>query len=259
VLQALAGAFAIDGTEPVFVLSDDAVFYTLLNMRPYFHTNFYNTSPIGDQQHVVRLLSERPPRYVIWRPDDTGMDAVPPPVRVPLVYEYVIEHYVPQVKLPRFEVLRRRLPGEPIALKFWRDKLGPAVQLGHIPRLARLDRYRPAADETEDNTCEFLTVRVTDPAALEVAPPVPIPEVARVVSYERPAGRTLAVPVDSPAGTFAIGLSVVPGQKEYHVRLDRVWFWRALRRAGLEPKVGDVPAGVEVEIIRRQRRDDLLY
>jgi hypothetical protein len=259
VLQILAGAFAIEGKEPVFVLSDDAVFYPLLQMRPYCHTNFYNAAPIQEQRHMLRLLEERPPRYVIWRPSDPGMDFVPPVVRVPLLYGYVIEHYVPQVTLLQFEVLRRRLPGEPIALEFWRQRLGTWVQLGHIPRLAGLGRYRQATHESEEGTCEFLTVHVTDPAALFAAPSAQAPEITEVVPYYKAPGRTLVVPVDSPAGRFALALSVVPGQTEYSVRLDRVWFWRALRRAGLEAKLGEVPNGVELEIVRRKRRDDLLY
>ena len=64
-----------------------------------------------------------------------------------------------------------------------------------------------------------------------------------------PTGQPLGIPIEASGKHFTIVLYVVPGQTEYQVRLDRVWFWKALLEAGLSPTIGKVEAGVEVKVI----------
>ncbi len=259
VVRTLTERFAREGKQPFFVLSDDPVFYLLLGTRPYFHVNFYNACPIEEQQHMLRLLDKTPPTVVVWRPSDVGMDHVPPVVRAPLVFDHVIRNYVPLTTHGQFELLRRRLPGEAVALDFWMTRLGSTVNLGHIPRFSSIRRFQKVAPDS-DRACEFLSIWVADPAALAMSPPPgQLPTIPVITPCYHPTGRPLGIPVEAGGKHFTIALYVVPGQVDYHVRLDRVWFWRALQEAGLSPKIGNVERGVEVKVIRRARRDDILY
>jgi hypothetical protein len=257
VVRALDAIFATEGRQPIFVLSDDPVFYMLTKTRPYFHTNFYNAAPIKEQQRIVRLLEATPPRVIIWKPTDPGVDMVPPVVRDPLVFDHVIRHYVPMASLQSYELLRLRRPDEPVAVEFWHMKLGSVVHLGHIPRFSAVQENREDKDPREE--AEILTVRVTDPETVFASPAPPgIPELPQLGGYHT-SGHTIALPVECAGQQFTVALSVVPGQSEYHIRLDRIWFWGPLRKAGFCPSVGQVGPGVEAHVDRRPARDDVLY
>jgi hypothetical protein len=257
VLHTLARRAGETGTvRPLFVLSDDPYFYVLTGVRPYFHTNFYNAAPIQEQKRIVQLLEAEPPEVVIWRFTDAGMDGVPPVIRNALVYEHVIQHYVPAEETPRgpFALLRRRRPQEPVAVDFWRERLSLLVHLGHIPRFSSMARFKEPSGRADEEVAEFLTIKVRDPAAV-AAVPLELPK----IDEHHPAGRSVLVPVECAGRRFAIALSVVPGQSEYHVLLNRVWFWGALRKAGLSPTLGDAGPGIELRIDRRALDDGILY
>jgi hypothetical protein len=257
-IRALIDLAQRGGIQPLFVLSDDPIFYILAGARPYFHINGYNGAPIREQQHVLRLLEENPPRVIVWRPGEAGVDAVPPVLRDPLVYEHVIRNYVPDRSVPpgSFLLLRRRGSEEAVDVDFWRTHLGSVLHLGHIPRFSSRERFGPLTGQSGEEVAEFLTVRVTDPNAVAWASGVP--ELPQVGNYN-PEGRTLAIPVECAGRRFTLALSIVPGQTEYHVLLNRVWFWGALRKAGLTPALGDAVTGVETRIDRRALGDAILY
>ena len=67
------------------------------------------------------------------------------------------------------------------------------------------------------------------------------------------------VPIAVGDDTFAINFLVVPGQQRYAVYLDRLWFWGGLKQVGMDPRVGEVNPAVQVSVIHRARRDDILY
>jgi hypothetical protein len=260
VFRALIDLTQRGGIQPLYVLSDDPIFYILAGARPYFHINGYNGAPIQEQKRVVRLLQETPPRVIVWRPGDVGVDCVPPVLRDALVYQHIILHYVPDSSVPpgSFLLLRRRGPEEAVALDFWRTHLGGVLHLGHIPRFSSMARFRPLTGLPDEEVAEFLTVKVTNPGAVASSSAPGVPELPQVDNY-RPEGRSLAIPVECAGRRFTLALSVVPGQAEYHVPLNRVWFWGALRKAGLTPVLGQVGPGVEAHIDCRALNDGILY
>jgi hypothetical protein len=260
VMQELLDLAGSEATKPLFVLSDDPIFYVLTGTRPYFHTNGYNAAPILEQKHMLQLFQAAPPRVIIWRSNDGGVDGVPPVLRDPLLYEYVILHYVPlSAASPNpFALLRRREPEEPLALDFWRQRLGNVLHLGHIPRFSSMAKFPKATSGAAEKAAEFLTIEITDLAALNSQPPPAILELPRTGGY-RPTGRSLVIPIECAGRCFSLALSIVPGQTEYHVLLNRIWFWGALKKAGLTPTLGNAGCGVEVHIERRAMNDALLY
>ncbi len=175
---------------------------------------------------------------------------MPPVLRDALVYEHVILNYVPDHSVPSgsFLLLKRRGSDERVDVDFWRTHLGSVLHLGHIPRFTSLAQFGPLTGKPGEEVAEFLTVRITDPDA--VTPTPGVPEIPRAGTYH-PEGRTLALPVECAGRRFTLALSIVPGQTEYHVLLNRVWFWGSLRKAGLTPTLGDAGPGVETHIDRR--------
>ncbi len=256
-VRALAHFASSEGAGRLFVLSDDPIFYVLAGVRPYFHTNGYNAAPIQEQKHMIRMLESEPPRVIVWRCADGGVDGVPPVLRDVLLYEHVILHYVPvEPSSPAaFLLLRRRRPEEAVAVDFWRDRLGFDLNLGHIPRFSSPARFRELNGQSGEEVAEFLTLRITDAAAL---PSISCPKLPDGGSYH-PTGQPVAVPVQCAGRSFTIVLSVVPEQSEYHVPLNRVWFWSALKKAGFSPTLGKPGPGIEVRIERRAMNDDILY
>src|SRR5579883_846315 len=259
-VQELAGLLGPNGARRLFVLSDDPILYLMTGTRPYFHTNGYNAAPIQEQKHMLQLLRSEPPRIVVWRATDQGVDAVPPVLRDTLLYEYVILHYVPMATVSHdpFVFLRPRRPEEPVAVDFWYKRLGNILNLGHIARFSSMARFPKPAGREGEEAADFLTVKITNFEAANALPPPPIANVPQIGGY-LPEGRSIIVPIECAGRYFALALSIVPGQSEYHVLLNRVWFWGALKKAGFSPAIGDPGPGIEVHLERRAMNDDILY
>jgi hypothetical protein len=235
VMEAVRPRLSAGAPCDLFALSDEQLLYVLTGKRPPYYANLYDGSPLEAQQRTVRWLETQRPAVVVWKPSRQVLHLVPAVVRAPLVFEKVILSYVPAQTVGDYVVLRPRAPAEPVDLAFWGGHLGD-VPLRHLPRFSSFPRF---GDWREGSpVAEFLRVRCTEP----------------------PDGPSEAV-VGTTAGgrRFQLRLTLVPREREYTVYLDRLWFWGGLRRAGFQPALADHTPGVEVSVVRRAGRDDLLY
>lgn len=235
----IASLAQTDGRVPrLFVLGDTPVLYILAGQVPPYHANDYNSSPIYEQKKVADFLERERPPVVVWDPNTQVFDLFQSMVRNPLTYNAAIAGYVPDRKVARFEILKRRTPGEPIALDFWRSKLGAIVTLGHFPRASSFSRLAPCPD-TQSDCQEFLAVTKKDPAF---------------------AG-SISVGVNVDGRLFDLKMQTVAGDRELYVSLDRLWFWGPMKASGLAPRIeaSTTSAEVDVGIRRVARRNDILY
>lgn len=186
------------GARRFAVLGDAPLLYVLLGQPPPDHVEMYTMSPIENQRDVVAALRRSAPEHLVWR-RDYATDGVPYHVRDPLVFAYAIDRYVPETRSEPWDLLRRRKPGEPVALGYWRRRLGTTVDLAGIPSYSRGDeraRCRSGSD------CAPYAI-VTGPGRGDGAP----------VSIRL-------------AGTpYALKLATRKGVNTYAVRLDRLWYW----------------------------------
>jgi len=213
VLDNLKGASGLRSDDSVYVLGDDLIFYILLKQAPPYHSNFYNTSPIYEQEKVLDWFHRKNPRFIIWGtggPGAESFDLVPNVVRLPLIYDYIVENYGLSHEVGQYRILTRRAANEPPDLKFWRQALGERIDLGGVPRRARLSEY--GSCEGDKALCDAVLV-VRYPGPEPVSP-----------------GK-LNVKVESAAGPFQIQWDVAPGQREYVVNLNRIWFWNVLAKS----------------------------
>ena len=215
VVDNLTGACGLHPEDSVYVLGDDSLFYILLNQAPPYGSNSYNDSPIYEQQRVLEWIQRKNPRFVIWGagtgPERQIFDSVPNMVRLPLIYTYIVANYKLLRAVGPFHILTKRAPDELPDLEYWRQTLGKRIDLGSVPRRARLSEY--GACEGDKSRCD---------AVLVVRYPQPAP-----VSKGK-----LSITVESAAGPFQIQLNVAPGQREYVVNLNRIWFWNLLAKSG---------------------------
>lgn len=225
-------------TPTVFVLGDSPIVYILINQKPPYHVNDYNASPIYEQRKVAEFLNREKPPVIIWDPNTQSFDLFQSVVRNPLTYNAVVSMYVPDRVVGRFQVLRRRTPDEPIALDFWRNRLGSVVTLGHLARVSSFSSMAPCKDATSDCQ-ELLVVKKRNPVF---------------------AGR-IVVGVNVGGRHFEVAMQTVAGDSELHVSLERLWFWGPMKMAGLEAHVESDPSSETVDVTIRNvaRRDDLLY
>ena len=200
----------------------------------------YNAAPIYEQRQVVKWLRTRAVPYVVFDPLSPSMDDFPKAVRTPLVYSYVVTEYVPVDRAGRFEIARRRREGDPIALAYWREKLGAELSVGQLPRLSSFDRYSPCAHGPGVICQDFAEV------TLAVAPVAPL---------------LVNIPIIAGDLTFTVLMQAVPRVTKYHVSLDRAWFWTAATAAGLTPRLATerLMTGVSAQIVERQPRPEILY
>jgi hypothetical protein len=177
---------------------------------------------------------------VVFDPLSPSMDGFPKAVRAPLVYSYVTAAYVPVDRAGRFEVTRRRRDNEPVALAYWREKLGADLFVGHLPRLSSIDRYSPCTGGPGVACQAFgeITLAVAPPAEMEIA-----------------------LPIVAGSLQFRVLLRAVPHVTKYDVSLDRVWFWTAAKVAGFAPRLATeaLMPGISARIVERQARQDILY
>jgi hypothetical protein len=222
----------------IFVLGDSPVVYILADQAPPYHVNDYSATPVYEQRKILDFLDSEKPPIVVWDPNTKSFDLFQSVVRDPLIYNAVIANYVPDRRVGRFELLRRRTSDDPIALDFWRERLGSVVNYGHFARASTFPSLAPCPGDS--SACqEFLVVTKKEPNMR-----------GRVV---------VGIVVDGQR--FEIWMETVAGERELHVSLDRLWFWGVMKNAGLIPTIGrdtSTPA-IDFSIKSMAPRPDVLY
>jgi hypothetical protein len=198
--SALAGPGAAPGDNRFATLGDAQILYVLFHQRPPDYITLYDASPRSEQRRLIDSLSEMRPARLVWR-RDLNVDLVPYWVRNPLVFAYAIQHYVPESERDPMDLLRLRRPGEPVALGYWRKRLGRDVSLGGIPSYSR------GADHRH---CQ------SSPGCAPYA---------IVSGHPHTDGTEIRVRVDGRGGPYGVTFATRKGVGRYAIRLDRLWYW----------------------------------
>jgi hypothetical protein len=203
-LEGLGGA----GDSRFATLGDAQILYVIYHQRPPYHITFYNSSQEAEQRAMISALRKLHPARLVWR-RDIAVDGVPYAVRDPLVFAYAIANYVPEATSDPMDVLRRRRPGEPLALRYWRYRLGRGVDLGGIPSYSSaVDRPRCAGG----SGC--------------------VPYVV-VTGKAHTRGARVAVSIAGRGGPYRMTFTTRKDVDRYAIRLDRLWYWPFVRGAAI--------------------------
>jgi hypothetical protein len=187
------------GSSSLYVLGDAPVEYVLLDQRPPWEINVYNTSPIRDQAHVIAWIDQhRPSVVVLDRQNGQLFDGVPNDVRIPLVYQKIITSYEPETTSGPFDVLRRMQSGQQPADGFWLNRLGAVLDLGAIPD--------------------------AEPAVGPPVPGAPRTPVLQVTTAGPASPGLVSVPI-SFGGTVVTVQFDASGRRRYEIPVDRLWPW----------------------------------
>jgi hypothetical protein len=211
------------------VFGDAPYVYVYFKERPPFHVELYDASTGPEQEAMVDKLEDEAPNLILWR-RDFAQDGVPQAVRNPIVLRWVVDRYVPVREGEASDVLRRRRPGEELPERYWRSRLGDSLPLGFVP----------AASGGEDaercsggDGCNAYAVLEGTPTAR---------------------GERLAMTISGRGRSFSVGALGRPGEEQYAVRLDRLWFAPLV---GPSPRVEAASAGFEAALEHRRTGDDL--
>jgi hypothetical protein len=234
VLGVLRSELGWNRQQRVFVLGDESVFYILLREVPSYMSNNYNMSPIGEQQHVLRWLHQNKPRFVIWYPSHDSYGGVPHAVRLPLIYQFVVENYRPVKAVGPYQILIASTEHPASDSLLWEQLLGTKVDLGHIPELAKPSDYQTCLANAVESCQPLLVVHSTNATQPGKA----------------------VVTIDSVAGPVQIAFDMTVGKHEYIIDLDRLWF-----RSFLTPNPRMTLSVPEAELIKefRIRKSNVLY
>jgi hypothetical protein len=235
VVHALQSVPAVKGGGPVWILGDDSSITMILGRSwPYYFNDMYDASPIVFQKKILRRLAQHPPARVVWNFATHAMifDAVPMPVRVPLLYEWSVQHLIPARRVGTFEILRPRAAHEPVDLSWWRRHIGIRVDLGHIPAVANLPHKTCA---TGASCSSYIVVEL--PRGTPHEPQIVIHITVRGLPFE---------------------VAFEPGsESKYVIPLDRVWFWAATTG---ERKVDTTTtSGARITVVQRVADPNVLY
>ncbi len=199
----------LGSSKPSFaVLGDAPMLYVWFKTRPPYHINLYDSAPIRQQQKVVDSLRRRKPQYIIWQ---RGMqiDLVPYVIRDPMIFTYIIGRYVP-VRRGDFDILKRRRPGQPMPINYWRTRLGTSLDLWYIPSYAKLPAKRPCSEKAK---CVSYAVIRGQPAG---------------------DGNPIELEIAGRGKKYRVLAKTRSGEDHYTIRLDRLWFWQLL---GSQPRI----------------------
>jgi CheY-like chemotaxis protein len=194
----------VPGESDVFVLGDAPVLYVILQQEPPWHVNLYNMSPLQDQRKVVRWLQEAAPRFVVFDRTEMSFDNVPNHVRVPLVYQEVVESYQFDRSIDGFDVLSRRVDGEPDA-DYWSAALSPVIDLGYVPNVGSYEELRPCNGPSGCGS--FLVLERSDDTV----------------------GNEIVVPLRFGNTDIAVRFTVDERDSSFVIPLRRTWAWALSR------------------------------
>jgi hypothetical protein len=221
--------------DNIFVLGDSSDLYIVLRRPLPFYPNLYNQSPLFSQHRTMAWVKEHDPKFLFWNPQEREFDLVPNPVRAPLLYSYAVADFVPVGTVSKFDVMRRRLPNEPPAVAYWRDKLGSSLDLGYIPTRSR------ALSEAEDGgryEMRYLIVRTLAPEE----------------------GKVYSVSLQLAGEPYAVRFNGRKGVTEYAVAIDRLPFAAAGDVLGRPPEVkSSLDAGLSARISTLRFSEERLY
>jgi hypothetical protein len=225
------------GGDKVFVLGDNQILYVLLQQDTPYQVNTYNSSPIEEQRHVVAWLESNHTKFVVWQPALAEFDGVPDDVRVPVIYDYIIRNYVPLRRAGDFEILRLKRPDEALDVRFWRDRLGNSIYLGHLPEEASLE----GAEGCRGAACDPIVI-------------VRVP----VKKTDMP-GHRVSIGIRSGQDQFSILFDTNPAKREYNIDLNRVWFWRASNLPIGQVQFLPSDPEMQLSVANVKQRDNVLW
>ena len=220
---------AHESDDSFAVLGDAAFEYVYFKQRPPFHVELYDASKREEQEAMIDELEDEDPNLILWR-RDYAQDSVPQAVRNPLVLRWVVDRYVPVDRGAVSDVLRRRRPGERLHPRYWHKRLGEPLALGFVPAASS----GADADDCDigDDGCNAYVVLEGKPTRQD----------------------WLGVEISGHGRSFGVILLGRPGETEYAVRLDRLWFAPFV---GPTPEVDTGIPGFEARLEGHRSGDDL--
>jgi hypothetical protein len=238
VVRALQREPPIKAGGRFWVLGDAAPFTFLTHtVWPYYFTEFYDGSPIAYQRKVLAQLADMPPTRVVFdfRPYESTFDAVPNAVRVPLLFDWSVKHLVPTRLVGDWAVMRPRRPNEPIALSWWRRRLGRTLDLGLLPEDISVGHDLCVGGPS----CRtYIVVTPTAGASLP---------------------SSFVVPIEVDGLEFDVQLETDPSVHRYVIDLSRAWFWSAAPPGVSRTVDTNATPGATVEVTKRLRDPGVLY
>jgi hypothetical protein len=179
-------------------------------------------------------LRDHRPRFVIWNPSKSSFDLVPNSVRVPPIYQYVVENYHYVKTVVPYQILISTQEHSEGDANYWRQQLGPRVDLGHIPRLVPNSDYRNCPGDDGAHCQSLIFVRFQSALA-------PVKAV---------------LTLDAPSGSFEVAFDGVAGTRECIIDLDRLWFRSFI---GATPHMTFSIPSAELHQEYRLRKSNVLY
>ena len=209
----------------LYVLGDVPTLYLMLDQEVPWEINLYNSSPIEDQRRVVAWIQSHQPRYVVLDGRQKEyFDGVPNSVRVPLLYQEVIEHYGYVRSVGSFDILKRAAHPSP---SFWQSRLGGTIALGSV-----IESMPQSPSTVPGSKPSLLRVTVADPRGAPVTIPLVFGGVREAVSF-----------------------TTEPGRKSYEVPLNRLWAWAISSRV----RILKPPPGVRATLLANSLAASDLY
>ena len=223
--------------DDLFVLGDDSYLYIILQQLAPFYITFYNQSILYSQQNTLEWLDKHKPTYVLWRSSFKEFDTVPNHVRVPLIFEKVMNDYRYVDSLGPYYILRLESPVEPVDFEFWQNNLGDTVDLGFIPSRSEPEKFVWKGGNKHTNL--FIRADVQQPMQ----------------------GKEREIIFLIKNHFYRIKFLEREGVHTYHILLDRIWFFKlaANTQTKFEIFESELNFGMTTKIISMDLAKELLY
>jgi hypothetical protein len=130
--------FEIIGDNKFYVFGEPSGLYIMGKIRiPYF-TSFYDGSSLKNQKRVIDSIDDKSIDYIIIRKNFTSFDLVDNTVRVPLIFDHIIQNFIYFKSTDNYYILKRNISKVVISYDFWNTYLGPNINLGYLPEKTKV-------------------------------------------------------------------------------------------------------------------------
>jgi len=203
-LAAADAVAAIAPTGRIFVLGDAQYLYPIAGSNPYWTISSWETSPFDTQKRVLAEMEDDPPAVIVFDPRDAEFDGVASELRLPLIYQWVVERYSAQSSSGPYELFTPRGSDQDIDWAYWRTMLGTTLDMGRLPAATTASGASCELDDLSNDHClAYLRLDVEPVASVVV--------------------RTITL--SGPSGFFRLTFKQQPADRELIVPLGRMWFW----------------------------------
>lgn len=120
--------------DKFYVLGDQSFLYTLFKQSSPYNITFYDGAPLNLQKNTISWIKENQVQKVIWEPQVDFFDEVPHILRVPRIFEFIVNNFSPKHNFNPYVVLEKVSSSQGKSVSSWLSYLPKEINYRSLLR-----------------------------------------------------------------------------------------------------------------------------